>query len=175
MQSIRTLTEKDFGRAEHPDNWSSYKDRVGARGILVDTDGRIALMHVANRGYHKLPGGGMDEGEEIEDTLRRELKEEMGAESIEILSEVGQITEYREGMNMRSIHQCFLARLNGEIGLSEQTSEEREHGYKTVWVKGIDEAIELVESGMPQEYGQDFERLRELTFLKYVKSSKLVH
>lgn len=174
MQLIRSITEEDLGRINHPEEWPSYPDRVGARAVLVDENNRIALMHVTNRGYYKLPGGGMDEGETIEQTLRRELKEEMGADSIEVLSEVGQIDEYREGMKKRSVHKCFLVKLNGQIGASEQTEKELEHGYETVWAENIDEAIKLVDSGKPQEYGQDFERLRELTFLKYVKDNNLL-
>lgn len=174
MQVIRTITEEDFGREPHPDDWSSYSERIGARAILLDKSNRIALMHVTNRNYYKLPGGGLDEGEHIEDTLRRELKEEAGAESITIVAEVGQINEYREGMKKKSMHKCFLVRLEGELGTSEQTDKELDHGYQIVWAKDINEAIELVESGKPQEYGQDFERLRELTFLNFVKSSKLI-
>ena len=113
MQIIRSITEKDFGRTEHPGDWATYTDRVGARAVLINDEGQIALMHVTNRGYYKLPGGGMDEGETIEETLRRELKEEIGADSIEILSEIGQIDEYREIWSKKSIHQCFLVRLSG--------------------------------------------------------------
>jgi 8-oxo-dGTP diphosphatase len=174
MQLIRSITEKDFGRIDHPDEWQFYSDRIGARAVLINNEGQIALMHVTNRGYYKLPGGGMEKGEEIEETLRRELKEEVGVDSVEILSEIGQIDEYREAMKKRSVHQCFLVKLNGHIGLSEQTDKEIEHGYKTVWAKDIDEAIELVDSGKPQEYGQDFERLRELAFLQYVKNNSLL-
>jgi ADP-ribose pyrophosphatase YjhB (NUDIX family) len=174
MQIIRSITEKDFGRAKHPDDWAIYTDRVGARAVLVNDEGQIALIHVTNRGYYKLPGGGVDEGETIEEALRRELKEEMGADSVEILSEIGEIDEYREAWSKKSIHHCFLVRLDGQIGVSEQTEKELEHGYKTIWAKDIDAAIKLVDSGKPQGYGQDFERLRELTFLQYVKDSSLL-
>lgn len=169
MQLLRTLTEKDFGRTEHPDEWKSYSDRVGARAIILDENGRVALMHVVNRGYYKLPGGGMDEGETIEETLRRELIEEAGADSIDILSEVGEIHEYREALKKRSIHRCFLVKLTGPLSTPAQTDKELDHGYKIIWAKDLDEAIRLVDSGKPQEYGQDFERLRELSFLSYVK------
>ena len=175
MQIIRSITEKDFGRTEHPGDWVTYTDRVGARAVLINDEGQIALMHVTNRGYYKLPGGGMDEGEIIEETLRRELKEEIGVDSIEILLEIGRIDEYREIWSQKSIHQCFLVRLSGQIGVPEQTEKELEHGYKTVWAKDIDEAIELVDSGKPQDYGQDFERLRELTFLRFVRNNSLLN
>lgn len=174
MQLIRSITEKDFGRESQPDDWSSYTDRVGARAVLLNENNQIALMHVTNRSYYKLPGGGVDDGEEIHQALRRELKEEVGAQLIDILSEIGQIDEYREAWKKKSTHLCFLVKLRGQVSDTSQTEKELSHGYQTVWATSIDEAISLVESGRPQEYGQDFERLRELTFLNFVKSSKLI-
>lgn len=73
---------------------------------------------------------------------------------------------------MKSEHHCFIAKLTSEITEPSRTEKEIQHGYETVWVKNIDEAIKLVESGEPTEYGQDFERLRELTFLKAAKLSQ---
>lgn len=131
-------------------------------------------MHVSNYGYYKLPGGEIDPGEEIHEGLKRELLEEVGASSITVASEVGQINEYREGTGVKSEHYAFIVKLSGEIIEPARTQKEVEHGYKTVWADNLEEAITLVESGTPTKYGQDFEKLRELTFLEEVKNLKLL-
>jgi NUDIX domain. len=172
MKIIRTITEKDFGRQDTPEKWSDYHVRPGARAILFDQMSKIALMHVSNHNYYKLPGGGIDAGEDTVTALKRELLEEVGASSIEVVSEIGQINEYRDNWDMKAEHYGFITKLIGEIIEPSRTEKEIEHGYETVWAKNIDEAIALVESGKPIEYGQDFEKLRELTFLKEAKLSQ---
>lgn len=174
MHLIRTITEEDFKRQVNPSSWSTFKNRVGARAVLISKNNEIALMHVSNRNYYKLPGGGVEQDESLEQALKRELHEEAGADSIEILAEIGEIDEIREKMQKKSIHCCYLVRLIGELQNTEQTDKEVDEGYQIIWAKDIDHAIELVESGNPPEYGQDFERLRELTFLQYLKDSPLL-
>lgn len=174
MHLIRTITEEDFERPVHPSTWSTFRHRVGARAILINKDNEIALMHVSNRNYYKLPGEGVEKDETLEQTLKRELHEEAGADDIEILAEIGEIDEIREGMQKKSIHYCYLVRLIGELKDTEQTEEELSQGYQIIWAKDIDQAIELVESSNPPEYGQDFECLRELTFLQHLKDSHLL-
>ena len=51
--------------------------RPSVRGIIVK-DGKIAMMHSLKYDYYKLPGGGIEEGELLEDTLVREVREESG-------------------------------------------------------------------------------------------------
>ena len=174
MKIIRTITEKDFDRQDTPEKWPDYHVRPGARAILFDQMSRIALMHVSNHDYYKLPGGGIDAGEDIVTALNRELLEEVGASSVEVVSEIGQVNEYRDDWGMKGEHYGFIAKLTGKITEPSRTEKEINHGYETVWADNIDEAITLVESGKPIEYGQDFEKLRELTFLKEAKHNKLV-
>ena len=174
MKIIRTITEKDFGRQYTPEKWPDYHIRPGARAILLDQKSRIALMHVSNHDYYKLPGGGVDSGEDTVAALNRELLEEVGASSVEVVSEIGQVNEYRDDWGMIGEHYGFIAKLTGEIIEPSRTDKEINHGYNTVWADNIDEAIARVESGKPIEYGQDFEKLRELTFLKEAKRNNLV-
>lgn len=51
--------------------------RPSVRGIVIK-DGKIAMMHSLKYNYYKLPGGGMEAGESLEDTLIREVREESG-------------------------------------------------------------------------------------------------
>jgi ADP-ribose pyrophosphatase YjhB (NUDIX family) len=169
MEIIKTITESDFGRKNTPEKWASYHIRPGARAVLFDQKSRIAIMYVSNHNYYKLPGGGVEPGEDIKTALDRELLEEVGTSSIEVISEIGQVNEYRDDWSTKAEHYGFIAKLTGKIVDPSRTEKEIEHGYETVWVKNINEAIELVESGKPTEYGQYFEKMRELTFLNKAK------
>jgi ADP-ribose pyrophosphatase YjhB (NUDIX family) len=60
--------------------------RLGARGIDIREDGKIAIFNKSNKNEYKLPGGGLEgEGEEEpEEAFKREVLEEIGCE-IEII------------------------------------------------------------------------------------------
>ena len=50
--------------------------RVAVRGI-IERDGKYLIIH-SKYGDYKFPGGGMEQGEPLEQTLEREIKEETG-------------------------------------------------------------------------------------------------
>ena len=68
--------------------------RVSARGIIIDKDEVIAMFRrrIKEDGsvkeYYVIPGGGINEGETLEDNVKRELKEEFSVD-IEILGYLG--------------------------------------------------------------------------------------
>ena len=51
--------------------------RPSVRGIMIK-DGKVAMMHSVRYDYYKLPGGGIEDEESLEDTLVREVREESG-------------------------------------------------------------------------------------------------
>ena len=51
--------------------------RPSVRGIII-RDGRIAMVESRKYHYWKFPGGGIEEGESLIDTLIREVREEAG-------------------------------------------------------------------------------------------------
>lgn len=56
---------------------------VTGGAIIRDSAGRILLQQRSDYGDWGLPGGGMEPGETIEDTMRREVREETGLEVLE--------------------------------------------------------------------------------------------
>lgn len=60
--------------------------RLCVRAILKTKEGRIGLVHRIKRGkeYWVAPGGGVEPNEAYHDALRREIREEVGAEIADI-------------------------------------------------------------------------------------------
>ena len=88
MERILTLDEKNY----LPDLEEIY--RVAVRGIIF-IDGKL-LMIEDNLGEIKLPGGGIDSGENDYEALMREVKEETGYDVIlETIVPFGEIEEKR--------------------------------------------------------------------------------
>lgn len=62
--------------------------RDAARALVLDPADRVLLVRFVNpesgEEFWATPGGGLDQGEELEDGLRRELREETGLEHAEI-------------------------------------------------------------------------------------------
>ena len=57
---------------------SDYLYRISLKALIYNDAGQILVVKEINRTYWDLPGGGMDFGETIESSLKRELYEEVG-------------------------------------------------------------------------------------------------
>lgn len=129
---------------------STYKIRESSRAVVVDKNGLIALLHVSKDGYYKLPGGGFEGSENPLMALARECKEEIGCE-VELLNELGLVTEYRKKFNLKQISYCYTAKVIGEKKPPEFDAGEREHGFEVVWLK-YNEAVVTLEKSDFQSY-----------------------
>ncbi|EKD61984.1 MAG: NUDIX hydrolase [uncultured bacterium] len=120
----------------------SYPTREAVRAIVFDNDGKIALLHVVKSKYYKLPGGGIEKGEDKKRALKRECQEEVGSE-IEILDEIGSIVEYRKIFKLKQISYCYLAKLKGNKGNPSFTDEEVEGNFEPVWLS-LEDALQAI-------------------------------
>jgi ADP-ribose pyrophosphatase YjhB (NUDIX family) len=167
MKLIDTIYEKDFRDAKEVDR-SAYYHRTAVRAVLVDENGGIFLMHVGLHGYHKLPGGGIKEGEEIKLALARELLEEVGCKA-EILDEVGEIVEYRDFDKMKQTSYCYIAKQIGQKTDNALEEDEIAEQMEELKAKNIDHAVQLSESDMPDNIEGLFVQRRDLAFLREAK------
>lgn len=72
---MKTLLVMDIKNYSETDKHFS---RPSARAIITGKDGKLALVYSEKMKYYKFPGGGMEEEEEREAALVREVKEETG-------------------------------------------------------------------------------------------------
>ena len=71
--------------------------RPSVRGIIL-RDGKVAMMHSLKYSYYKLPGGGIEPGETLEETLIREVAEESGLQVIpDSIRELGYVERIEKG------------------------------------------------------------------------------
>lgn len=168
MKTLLTLRESDVIAAAVDLDPTNFADRLAARAVLVGESDRIALLHASKHHYYKLPGGGLDDGENMQQALRRELLEEVGCQA-EVLAEVGEVVEYRDQWRLKQISYCYLAQLVGGPGRPNFTEEEIADGFVIVWAPDIDEAISLVGQSRPDNYDGRFIQRRDLALLQSAK------
>lgn len=58
--------------------------KVSTKVALFNTEGKVLVIHMDKSNDYGLPGGHIDEGEDIETALRRELLEECGIKEAEL-------------------------------------------------------------------------------------------
>jgi 8-oxo-dGTP diphosphatase len=99
--------------------------------IIEFPDNRILLVKrgtVVFKGYWALPGGRVDPGETVEQTVVREIKEETGLE-VEIAMKIGEYHErgVQDGIEYDYYPACFLVKpIGGKLKRDEEEIEQIE-------------------------------------------------
>lgn len=111
--------------------------RPSVRGIIIK-DGKIAMMHSLKYDYYKLPGGGIEEGEELRDTLVREVKEESGlVVKKDTIKEFGYVRRIEKGMFEDIFMQenyYYLCDVEDDVSSQELDDYEAEEGFTLEFV-----------------------------------------
>ncbi len=157
---------KELSDIKSSDDDLTLRIREASRVILFDENKLIPLLFVSKYNYHKLPGGGIDKGENKKMALIRECLEEVGSE-IEVSGEVGKIIEFRLKHNLRQTSYCYYGKIVSK-GEPYFTEKELDQGFKVVWLS-LDDAIFQIESDVPEGYMGSFIQRRDLIFLKKFK------
>lgn len=161
MKLIKLINPENVSEEEVKD----YRTREAGRAVVFDNDNKVALLHVTNENYYKLPGGGVEEGEDKMMALYRECHEEIGCD-IEVVSEIGFIIEYRKIFNLKQTSHCFLAKVKGPKGKPDFTDSEKEKGFEVVWLS-YGEAISVLNKSIATSVeGNDYIVPRDLAFLE---------
>ena len=147
MEKLLVMDEHNYD-----DNLSEIL-RVAIRGIIF-VDGKL-LMIEDSFGEVKLPGGGMESGEDDYQALIREVKEETGYDVIpESIKPFGEIEEKRlsvnEPMIWHQINRLYFCSVYPDQGQCEYSENEKKYGFHQV-LYTIEEALKVNERMLDNE------------------------
>ena len=159
---------------------STTKERKTVRAIITDHQGRLLMVYSQVFDDYTFPGGGLKDGEDEEQALRRELMEELGALAFDVIKPCGITRELRYGIKgsdtvYLQTSMYYLCRIHA---FGEQKLEVREllHGLEPRWVT-IDEALRQNESviadDLHQTKGLKTVLIRENHVLRTLKENNL--
>ena len=124
-----------------------------ATAIIIFSHDKILLIKRATvpfKGYWALPGGRVDPGETVEQTIVREVKEETGLD-VAVVSKIGEYHEQgvQDGVEYNYYPACFLVKtIGGEIKKQESEIEE----IKLFSLNEIPEALAFEHAKMVKDY-----------------------
>ncbi len=171
MRLLKSVTHPEFDSNKH----LVFK-RVAARAIILK--GEDILMLYTQR-YHDytLPGGGVDEGEDIVTGLKRELTEETGAKNIQNIYEFGLYEEFRPWYKndydfVQMFSYCYTCTIDEELGQTTLEDYEIKNGMKPVWINIFD-AIKHNEDTLNNSDKKGLSIERETFLLKRIVEEKV--
>lgn len=141
------------------------KIRKAARTVVFDREKRVAVLEVKGGMYHKIPGGGIDEGETEEEAATREALEEAGCD-VKLLQKLGELEFVSPELDNLTHHSvCFLARKLKDHKTQYFTEHEKKNNFKLLWLEPK-EAFKLFENPIAKRQWELNMNNRDYKFLK---------
>lgn len=138
--------------------------KESARMVLLDGEGRVAIINVGDSEYYKIPGGSVEEGESFTEAVLREVREEAGCEA-EVIAGLGRVETDILGWGFHDVSEGFIGRVVGEKGMPEYDDYEKERGFSVEW-HDLDGAIGMIEGNEVEDRDKKLLQARDLEFLK---------
>ena len=168
MKLIKEITDKEVLGTS---GLSSAKPRYTARAILKTKDNKYAVMYSHKFKLYSLPGGGVDEGEDIISALKREILEETGCLSDDI-KELGYVSENRFHCDYTQISYYYIVETSGTTQKTQMTEDEIINNTETQW-HILEDMITLISSPVHNTNQRKFLQARDVAaiaeYLKYLK------
>lgn len=116
--------------------------RITARALVRRQDGLYAVMYAEKWRLYSLPGGGVEDGEDVLDALRREIWEETGC-TCDVIRELGIVRENRASLDYTQINHYFVVDTAGTSGGMHLTAAEEACRTGVQW-HTLEDAVRLI-------------------------------
>lgn len=163
MNLICAITDKDLN--EESVEMSNPEIRYGARGIVIRSDGKIAVFNKSKKNEYKLPGGSIEENENPRDAFKREVLEETGC-IIEIIDELGTTEEYKSQDNFKQTSFIFVGKVMEDTKTLHLTQREKNEGAILIWEYPF-RALELITNSYNNLIAPDYVSVYHTKFIVY--------
>ena len=167
MQTLKTHHHPDIDTLEN----KTIFTRLSTRSISLQGNS-ILLLYTERYEDYSLPGGGLDLGEDQEEGMKRELREETGAQNITNIQPFGAYEEYRPWRKadydiQHMISYCYTCDIDKQLGESSMEFHEINNGMKPIWIN-IYDAIKHNENTMATSEKKGMSIERETFLLKLI-------
>ncbi|MBQ3227698.1 MAG: NUDIX domain-containing protein [Clostridia bacterium] len=160
---MKTICELNDKAILGQDGLSSAVPRKTARAIVKNNNGLYAVMHSLKFGLYSLPGGGIEDGEEVIIALNREILEETGC-TCDRVEELGIVYENRASLDYTQINYYYVVHTD-HVGEMQLTDAEIENKIILEW-HTLDETIGLINNQELDRIQGKYLKARDVAALK---------
>lgn len=141
------------------------------RAILLDNNNNVCVEYLLDddgfgpRDYYETPGGGIKEGEDHVQALKREIAEEVGYEC-DVISFIGEVDDYYNLIYRKNHNYYYLCKIKNKV--PQHLEDDEKIRINKILFLPIGEVIELYENMQDVLVGK-LVKQRELPILKIAK------
>ncbi|MBR0508029.1 MAG: NUDIX hydrolase [Clostridia bacterium] len=120
-------------------------DRTIVRAIVFDDDGWLYFVRAVRNDEFgpatliETSGGGAEPGEDLDTAIRRELKEELGAD-VDVAATIGVVSDYYNLIRRHNVNNYYLCRIRA-FGERHLTEDEIDCFHLSTLKLGFDDAV----------------------------------
>lgn len=152
------------------DGISSKLPRLTSRAIVINEEGKCAVLYANKHNLYSLPGGGIEAGEDEVSALIREVEEETGC-TCDSIHQLGIVSENRGHQDFTTLSYYFVVHTKAKPHALCLTEAEEQDGISMMWCS-VEEVLHLIKDVEHDTNQRKFLQARDVAALmEYLKEN----